>query len=547
MLSVAATVLGGIGLFLLGMILMTDGLKTASGSALRDVLARFTDTTPRALASGVGLTALIQSSSATTVTTIGFVSAGLMTFPQGLGVILGANLGSTSTGWLVGLFGLKLSIGTIALPLVGIGALMRLLMRGRGAHIGMALAGFGVIFVGIDVMQTGTAGFAEAVDLSAWADPSWMGWALLVGIGAIMTVLLQSSSAAVAMTLAALYSGAIQLDQAAALVIGQNMGTTVKAALISIGASVPAKRTALAHILFNLGTGVVAFALLPLFVWMVDAWFATLTQGDEALILAAFHTVFNLLGILIFLPLLTPFAAWVERLIPDDTRPLTRYLDDSVATVPAMATVASRRAVTSIAAATMEHAARKLPPHETDWTDIEAGLADTRRFLAQVDADEIDPSNGHVSTLHALDHLQRLVRALQESPPPEDIPTSTEIDTLEDTLRPALRAASQYLNETVPHQNGDPGAATQIEQEMASVAESLASRGRAERPRMLRRVAAGGVPPNNALQTLAYMRWLDRVAYHAWRITHHLLATTPTPDELDAATAFSERNDTHTA
>jgi len=241
MTAMLSTILGGIGLFLLGMILLTDGLKALAGDSLRRVLARFAGGRLSSLAAGAGVTALVQSSSATTLTTIGFVSAGLLTFEQALGVILGANLGTTSTGWLVSILGLKFSISKVALPLVGIGALTRLLSRERLANLGLALAGFGLIFVGIDTLQLGMEGLSARIDPGSFPDASLQGRLLLVLIGVFMTVVLQSSSAAVATTLMALHAGTIDLTQAAALVVGQNVGTTVTAALGSIGATVAAE------------------------------------------------------------------------------------------------------------------------------------------------------------------------------------------------------------------------------------------------------------------------------------------------------------------
>ncbi|MDL5056917.1 Na/Pi symporter [Geitlerinema calcuttense] len=146
---------GGIGIFLVGMLLLTDGLKAFAGDSLKKTLVRFTGAPWKAFMSGTIITALVQSSSATTVTVIGFVSAGLLTFPQALGVVFGASLGTTSTGWLVSALGLKVSIGYYVLPLIGVGALMRLLARGRWRVLGMALAGFGLIFVGIESLQAG--------------------------------------------------------------------------------------------------------------------------------------------------------------------------------------------------------------------------------------------------------------------------------------------------------------------------------------------------------------------------------------------------------
>jgi phosphate:Na+ symporter len=152
--------LGGIGLFLLGMVLLTDGLKAFAGEALRRALVRFTGTPLKAFGSGALVTAMVQSSSATTVTVIGFVSAGLLTFPQAVGVVMGASLGTTGTGWIVAVLGLKISLGFYALPLVGLGAFLKLLGRGRMKSLGLALAGFGVIFIGIETLQAGMQGFS---------------------------------------------------------------------------------------------------------------------------------------------------------------------------------------------------------------------------------------------------------------------------------------------------------------------------------------------------------------------------------------------------
>ena len=196
---------------------MTDGLKAVAGDSLRAILARFTGGPVTAVMTGVAITLVVQWSSATVLMTIGFVSAGLLTFAQSVGVIFGANLGTTSTGWLVALLGLRFSISAVALPLVGIGALARLLTRGRTASMGMVLAGFGLIFVGIDYLQAGMDSFSEHFDPAIFPAETVTGRLVLVGIGIIMTVVLQSSSATVTTTLTALHSGTILPEQAAAL------------------------------------------------------------------------------------------------------------------------------------------------------------------------------------------------------------------------------------------------------------------------------------------------------------------------------------------
>ena len=162
-------------MFLLGMLLLTDGLKAAAGEALKGLLVRFTGRPASAFVSGMLVTALIQSSSATTLATIGFVSAGLLTFAQAVGVVIGGSVGTTMTGWLVSLLGLKLSVGKLALPLIGAGALMRLILKGRASATGLAIAGFGLIFVGTDTLQGGMAALSERVSPGGLPTASLMG------------------------------------------------------------------------------------------------------------------------------------------------------------------------------------------------------------------------------------------------------------------------------------------------------------------------------------------------------------------------------------
>ncbi len=360
---------GGIGFFLLGMLLMTDGLKALAGHRLRQVLARFTRRPTAAFATGAIATAAVQSSSATTLTTIGLVSAGIVGFEASLGVIIGANVGTTATGWIVSLIGLKFSMTAIALPVVGIGALVRLLGNERWANAGMALAGFGLIFVGIDLLQLGLAGSAS---LPA-ARPGFVGAALLVLAGILITFVLQSSSAALAATLAAVAAGTLDLRSGALLVVGQNIGTTITAVLGSFGAAVPAKRTAAAHVIFNLGTGLVAIALLPLFLRL-----ATMVgDGDQAVALAAFHTGFNLVGAAIFLPAVRPYARVVRRLVPERAG-LARNVDAIVTTIATAGAEAIRKGQKEVMAALvaiLRTRARGKPTRLRDWGPIDEALA----------------------------------------------------------------------------------------------------------------------------------------------------------------------------
>ncbi|MDP1613436.1 MAG: Na/Pi cotransporter family protein [Sulfuritalea sp.] len=338
---------GGVGLFLLGMGMMSDGLKLAAGPALERVLARSTKTRLRGLASGVMVTALVQSSSAVTVATIGFVNAGLLNLSQALWVLFGANDGTTMTGWLVALVGLKFKIEALALPLIGVGMILRLTGEGarRGA-LGTALAGFGVLFLGIDLLKETFSGLSTDFHLPAGDGVSDI--VLQVGIGILLTVLMQSSSAALVIALTAAQGGLLTTQGAAAVVIGANIGTTVTALIAAIGATPNAKRAAAAHILFNLLTGIVALLLLP---WLIG-FLSVLREWlglDEAPAakLALFHTAFNLLGVVLIWPMAARMTEVLEtqfkNIEDDEARP--RHLDKTVLAVPALALDALQREV----------------------------------------------------------------------------------------------------------------------------------------------------------------------------------------------------------
>ncbi|MDP1526323.1 MAG: Na/Pi symporter [Rhodocyclaceae bacterium] len=358
---------GGVGLFLLGMGLMTDGLRLAAGPALEHILARSTKTRLRGLASGALVTVAVQSSSAVTVAAIGFVNAGLLSLGQALWVLFGANIGTTMTGWLVALVGMKFKIDAFALPLIGVGMLLRLTGEGsrRGA-VGMALAGFGVLFLGIDLLKETFSGVAA--DFTLPQGDGFAGVFVMVLIGILMTVLMQASAAALVIAFSAAQSGMVSLEAAAAVVIGANVGTTVTAVLAAIGATANAKRAAAAHILFNVLTGVVALLLLP---WLLAflGFLRALLELDAgpAATLALFHTVFNIFGVILIWPLagrLTEFL--LERFKSaeeDEARP--RYIDKTVLAVPSLALDALARELHrlgGITLATVRTAFEAAPP-----------------------------------------------------------------------------------------------------------------------------------------------------------------------------------------
>jgi phosphate:Na+ symporter len=513
-------VVGGIALFLLGMVMMTEGLKALAGSSLNRILAKFTNKPIKGVFSGALVTAMVQSSSATTLMTIGFVSAGLLTFKQTMGLILGINLGTTSTGWIVSQLGFNVSISVMAFPLLALGTFGKLFGEGKVSHSSSALAGFGLIFIGISTIQTGMADIAMQYDPSTFPSGGLLGSLLLVLIGFGMTVVMQSSSAALATTLTALFASVITFEQAAALVIGQNVGTTVKAALAAMGSTVPAKQTAFAHITFNLVTGIIALISLP---WLVNS----LDQiGDsfgwrETTTLAAFHTSFNVLGVLIFFPFAGPFSSIVQKVYPDKMPQSTRNLNPKLLRMYSAAVEAARRAALDVEIVLAELAQLSLQGKVKQKTAGERLLAakltlsETRRFLSEVRPEggvKLDQQR-HASVLHAIDHLAQLREALKEV-------YLGEIAGQSPTCAEAYREMVCAMDKSIPLiKNGDLEAATDI---LSDKSQQIANIRRSQRIEVLENTAIYKVPPERAMLELAALRWLDRVTYHIWRSTHHL-------------------------
>ena len=303
-MPIAMGVLGGVGLFLLGMRLMTDGLRLAAGRGLRRILARWTSTPPRALGAGVLVTSLVQSSSAVTVAVIGFANAGLLTLGQAVFVIYGSNVGTTVTGWLVALLGFDVNV--------------------------KALAGFGVFLLGIDVLKSAFAVVEGSMSIESLQVTGPLVAAAFTATGFLMTVLMQSSSASIALILTSVGGGVIPVESGALLVIGANVGTTGTAALAVIGATSNAKRLALAHLIFNFVTGAVALATLPLLLMLLARLRSAvgLDQSPTSLI-AGFHTLFNLLGVMLLWPFTPTLVRRLERRFrtPEEDEGRPRYLD----------------------------------------------------------------------------------------------------------------------------------------------------------------------------------------------------------------------------
>ncbi|MBW4934754.1 Na/Pi cotransporter family protein [Marinobacter sp. F4206] len=333
-------ILGGVALFLLAMEMMTDGLKHAAGHQLRHMLADWTKTPLKGFGTGFLITGIVQSSSAVTIATIGFVNAGLLSLGQSLGVIFGANVGTTMTGWLVSLVGFGVKIEAFAMPMLAIGMMLRLISSGhRGKAVGETLAGFALFFLALALLKDSLGVFTEGVDGEGMLGQNYS-LPMFLLFGFMATLLTQSSSAALAIILSAASSNLLSIESAAVAVIGTNLGTTSTAAIAVLNATANARRLALAHVTFNLVAGAIALVILPLLIWLATAlaqWIEL--DASPAVSLALFHTLFNVLGAAVMLPLAPRFSRYLSRLFrskeEDNAEP--RYLDDTLVTTPELA------------------------------------------------------------------------------------------------------------------------------------------------------------------------------------------------------------------
>lgn len=412
-------VLGGIGMFLMGMKVMTGALREAAGTRLQQILTRFTTTPLRGVVTGAATTAVIQSSSATTVMTVGFVGAGLLTMTQALGVIYGANIGTTATGWLVSLLGFKLKLGTLSMLVLFPASLLDLLGRGSWARAGRMLAGLCLLLIGLDLMQQGMQDVTAILRPEMLPPNTVVGLLTLAVIGVAVTMVMQSSSAAMALALVMLESGAITLTQAIAIVAGMNIGTTCTALLASLGGSRPMRQTAVANLMFNIGTSLM---VVPVLLFGIEPLQMLAEQTSAMTALLVFHTGFNLVGAALFLPLTPQFAQLINRLLPDRPKDalitLDRALladpDMSLITVHAALDTVTKRTYAAMAAALQQPADYRglsaLDPCREAVQEIEAFLADMR-LTPDHAAQEADYS----ALLHQTDHLLRLLARLSQT------------------------------------------------------------------------------------------------------------------------------------
>lgn len=344
----AKLIIAGIAVFLIGMVFMEDGFKLFSGGLMEKVLKKTTSSVPKAIGAGFVATAIVQSSSLLTIIVISFLSAELISLSGAIGVIFGSNIGTTTTAWIVSSFGVKIKIAQFALPMIIFGVVFRFNNSKSYQGLGTILVGLGFVFLGIAYMKDGFEVLNNGINLASYAMDGYLGVLVYVLIGSIATVLIQSSSATMALIITALATGQIEYFNALELAIGANVGTTVTAMLGSLSSNENGKRLAIAHLIFNIVTAFVAIVFLYQLASLVTflSGVVGISSDDYAMQLALFHTIFNVLGILIVAPFTSSLVKFLESIfITEENVDRAKYLDDVVVNVPEAAIEVIRKEV----------------------------------------------------------------------------------------------------------------------------------------------------------------------------------------------------------
>ena len=396
----------GLALFLFGMQCLEEGLRLVAGSKLERVMARSTANPFKSLLFGIVSTMLVQSSALVSLLTIAFISTGLITLTAGIAIVFGANLGTTSGIWLLALAGQNLSLSPIALPILVFGVLGNF-TGPRGQAVGRVALGVAFLFLGIDQMREGFTLLAGDFDPMQYQVQGLAGDLLYAAIGVLITVLLQSSHATLMLTLAALASGNLAIEQGFALAIGSNLGSTITAIIGSVGGARAGQRLAMAHVIFNLVCGLLALMFLAPLSAMVFWTSEEIGFGSNLLIqLAMFHSLFNVMGVLLFWPWRDRLAAFLERRLPDQLEPQVliadlvpqemepsraRYLDESALASADTALRAVLHELQHLGRLSLEVICHALflPVEQLDQKHLDPVLLSAKPKLHEIDADQL--------------------------------------------------------------------------------------------------------------------------------------------------------------
>ena len=393
----------GVAIFLFGMLFLEEGFRAFTGGLLEKILAKTTDRLWKALSFGVVTTTIMQSSSLVSVITISFLSAELIALAAGIGIIFGANIGTTTGAWLIAGFGLKVKISAYAMPMLVFGIILVFQSSRHLKGIGYILAGLGFLFLGIHHMKEGFEAFRSSIDLTEFAIEGFLGLLAFTGIGVFATVVMQSSHATLVLIITALAAQQVTYENALALAIGANIGTTITAIIGSMSANYQGKRLALGHLIFNMITGLIAIIFIHQLVYAVDATANAvgIRADDYTLKLAVFHTIFNVIGVCVLAPFVKQLVTFLERTIPTPKLDIVepKYLTEAVLDFPETALEAVRNEIIHLYDNAFEIIAHGINLHRT-------------QILTAKDLDDLISKDREILDFDLDDIYERKVKAL---------------------------------------------------------------------------------------------------------------------------------------
>jgi len=455
----------GVAIFLFGMLMLEDGFKLFGGGRLEGLLTGATRSTPRALSFGIVSTTLLQSSSLVSVITISFLSAGLISLIGGVGIVFGANIGTTTGAWLVAGLGLKVNIAAYAMPMIALSILLVFQKPKLWRGIGYVLGGIGFLFLGIHHMKEGFDAFRDQIDLAQFALPGVLGLVVYSLLGMAATVIMQSSHATMVLVITALAAGQVTYDNALALAIGANVGTTITAIVGSLGANYQGKRLALAHVIFNVTTAAVALIFISPLRRSVD-WISDgvgIGADDYALRLAVFHTLFNVLGVVLMLPALHRLIPVLERIIPrpapDVSRP--RYLNEAVDQFPETLETALRKEVLHLYDNATELIFHGLNLHRARIFAADDIAEAVRASRTPIELDIDERYEHKVKTLHAA-IVEFTTRAGEQSLAPEIAGRITALRDVAGGIVKAVKSVKHLRKNVIRYTTRPQGAITDL-------------------------------------------------------------------------------------
>ncbi len=464
----------GVAIFLFGMLSLEEGFKAFTGGLLERILKRTTDRLWKSLSFGVVSTTIMQSSSLVSVLTISFLSAGLISLNEGIGIIFGANLGTTTGAWLVAGFGLKVKISAYAMPMLVFGIILIFQKSKNLKGIGYILTGLGFLFLGIHHMKEGFEAFKDGIDLVAYAVPGIKGLFIFTLIGVFATVVMQSSHATLVLIITALAAQQISYENALALAIGANVGTTITAILGAMSSNVEGKRLAGAHLIFNVTTGLIAILFINQFITAVDyvSNNVGIADDDYTLKLAVFHTLFNLVGVAVMLPFVGRLVKFLEKFLRGKVKKVSEpyYLNNAVLEMPDLAIEALSKEAVHLHnnAVNIISATFNLTPDEIRSDADLTSLIKSKEQMVKVDIDEYYESR--IKPLYNV--IVAFVSQAQVDADPDQLTRLYDLRTASQNIVEAIKDVKHLQKNLVRFADSDNIA---IQQEYASIRFQLAN------------------------------------------------------------------------